>query len=128
MTWKTKLVFIIGEWSFVSFVFFLMFSLSFSYQSHTMVPINKYPLVYNGGISPGQKWWQTVLEIEISCSQWEASACTQRALIFYLLSFGRGDWGFFFIFPLFPTCLHQVLIRFLICSLGSQCVPQVCSQ
>jgi hypothetical protein len=29
--------------------------------------------VYNGGISPGQKWWWTVLEIEISCGQWEGS-------------------------------------------------------
>jgi len=39
-------------------------------------------------ISPGQKWRQTVLEIEISCSQWEGSACTQSALIYFLLSFG----------------------------------------
>jgi len=36
-----------------------------------------------GGISPSQKWWQTVLEIEISCSQWEGAACTQSALFFF---------------------------------------------
>jgi len=122
MTWKTKLVFIIGEWNFVSSFFLLMFSLSVSYRSHTMVPINKYPLVYNGAISPGQKWWQTVLEIEISCSQWEALACAQSALIFFLLSFGRGGLRIFFIFSLFPTCLHQVLIMF---SRFPMCSPRV---
>ncbi len=26
-------------------------------------------------ISPGQKWWRTCLKINISCSQWESSAC-----------------------------------------------------
>jgi hypothetical protein len=70
-----------------------------------------YRLVYNGGIIAGQKWWETVLEIEISCSQWEASACTQSALIF-------------FIFPLFPTCLYQVLIMF---SRFPMCSPMVFS-
>jgi hypothetical protein len=57
----------------------------------------------NNIFSPGQKCWQTVLEIEISCSQWEGSVCTQSALIF-------------FHFSLFPKCF-----------LGSQCVPQGCS-
>jgi hypothetical protein len=32
-----------------------------------------------GGISPGRKWWWTILEIEISCSKCEGSACTQSA-------------------------------------------------
>ncbi len=53
------------------------------------------------------------MKIEISCSQWEGSACTQSALIFFLLSFGWGDD--FFIFPLFPTSSIQVLIRFPMC-------------
>jgi hypothetical protein len=64
MTWETKLVFIIGEWNFVSFFFFfLMFSLSFSYRSHIMVPINKYPLVYNGGIVQAKKCSHQVLNM-----------------------------------------------------------------
>jgi hypothetical protein len=41
-----------------------------------------------------------VLEIEISCSQWEGSACTQSALIYFLLSFGLGGGhGHFSIVP-----------------------------
>jgi hypothetical protein len=42
--------------------------------------------------------------IEISCSQWEASACTQSALILFLLSLGGGGGGvgLFLIFPFFP--------------------------
>jgi hypothetical protein len=62
------------------------------------------PPAYNGGISssPGWKWWQTILEIEISCSQWEGS----NGLSFLHLGFGRGggEEGYFF---------------------GSQCVPKV---
>jgi hypothetical protein len=51
-------------------------------------------------ISPCQKWWQTVLEIEISCSQWEASACTHDEPCFCLLGVGGGGGGgvFFFFF------------------------------
>jgi hypothetical protein len=45
--------------------------------------------------------------IEISCSQWERSACTQSALIFFLLSFGcwGGGRGFHFSFApnMFPS-------------------------
>jgi hypothetical protein len=33
--------------------------------------------------------------IEISCSQWECSACTQSALIIFLLSLGGGGGDFF---------------------------------
>jgi hypothetical protein len=48
-----------------------------------------------------------VLEIEISCSQWVGSACTQSALIIFLLSFffwGRGGdcFHFPFIHNMFP--------------------------
>jgi hypothetical protein len=60
--------------------------------------------------SPGQNWWWTVLAIEISCNQWEGSACTQSALIFFLLSFGLGGEGFFFIFTLFPSSSQWVPI------------------
>ncbi len=51
--------------------------------------------------------WSPILEIEISC-QWEWSACTQSALIFYFKFCGDGGRNFF-IFPLFPSCSHQVL-------------------
>jgi len=37
------------------------------------------------------------LEIEISCSQWEGSACTQSALIYFLLSFGWVGGTFAFL-------------------------------
>jgi hypothetical protein len=36
--------------------------------------------------------------IEISCSQWEGSACTQSALIFLILSFVWAGGGFFSFF------------------------------
>jgi hypothetical protein len=79
---------------------------------------NIFHSVSNGGISPDQKWWQTVSEIEISCSQWEGSACTESALIFFHLCWGAGE-GFFFLFPLFPSSSHQVpkmFPRFSMCS------------
>jgi hypothetical protein len=59
-------------------------------------------------ISPGQKWWLTVLEIEISCSQWEGSACTHERSIFFLFEGGVGKQGFFGFFPLFQMCSHRV--------------------
>ncbi len=64
-----------------------------------------------------QQFWN----IEISCSQWEGSACTQGALIFFLLSLGRGGEDFFhFSFDpnMFPSSSHRVLNmfpRFLMC-------------
>ncbi len=78
-------------------------------------------------ISPGQKWWWTVLEIEISCSQWEGSACTQSALIFFSFKFwggGRRTFSFSFVPNMFPWGYH----KFPMCSVGSQCVRQGRSQ
>ncbi len=67
------------------------------------------------------------MEIEISCSQWEGSACTQSALIFFLLSFGWGWQRIFFHFSFVPNMFlsssQWVPIRLPICSQGSQCVP-----
>ncbi len=57
----------------------------------------------------GSKWWRTLLGIEISCSQWKAQACTQGALLLFLLNFGRRGWGGEDFFSFF---------------FGSQCVPQ----
>jgi hypothetical protein len=49
----------------------------------------------------------TILEIEISCSQWEGSPFTQIALIFYKKRFwwGGGEVGgrIFFHFPFVPN-------------------------
>ncbi len=56
------------------------------------------------GVSSGQKWWRTVLEIEISCSQWEG-----------WVGGGGGERRIFFIF----LCSQHVLFKF---SMGS---PQV---
>ncbi len=58
-------------------------------------------------IRAGQKWWQTLLDIEVSCSQWEGSACNHEGSSFFLLSGVRGGifWVFFF---LFPICSHHV--------------------
>jgi hypothetical protein len=64
--------------------------------------------------------------IEISCSQWEGSACTENALIFFLLSFGEGGRGegFLFILHLFPTCSFQVPNMF---HRFSMCWARVCA-
>jgi hypothetical protein len=80
-----------------------------------------------GGISLGQKWWRVILEIEISCNQWEGSACTQSALILFSFKFWVGGKEDFFSFFLcsqhvpfkFPMGSHQVLnmfSRFPMCS------------
>jgi len=65
---------------------------------------------------------QQFLEIEISCNQWEGSACTQSALILFFLSFGwwwsgagRGFFSFF-------LCSQDVPFLF---PSGSQYVPYV---
>jgi len=57
-------------------------------------------------ISLGEKWWQRVLEREISCSQWEGSAYTHEQ--FKKNSFG-GVAGQGLFFPWFSNCSHQVL-------------------
>jgi len=56
------------------------------------------PTVYSGGISPGEKWWWTVLEREISCSQWEVSPCTHDGPGFFLFEWVGGE-EFFKKFP-----------------------------
>jgi len=62
----------------------------------------RYPSSEEGGISPGEKWWQTVLETKVACSQWKAQHALMRCPIFFFLR--RGE-GFFFCF--FP-CSHLV--------------------
>jgi hypothetical protein len=69
-------------------------------------------------ISPGQKWWQTILKIKVSCSQWEGSACTHEAPSFFLWGGGGGLEERDFLF--FP-CSQSVPIVF---PWDSQVVPQ----
>jgi hypothetical protein len=66
------------------------------------------------GTSPGQKWWQTLLGREISCSQWEDPSMHSRGLAFFSFQVWQGVL-FLFIFPWFPMCSHYV-------PLSSQCV------
>ncbi len=57
------------------------------------------------------QWGWTVLEIKISCSQWEGSPCTHEQSNFF--SFREGKIGIFFLFfPFFPMCSHHVLNEF----------------
>jgi len=73
-----------------------------------------------------RQWWQTVLEGEISCSEWEGSACHHEWSSFFL-NFLRGwrEKDFFVFFPLFSMCSHHVPRKFPMCS--QICSPR-CSQ
>ncbi len=63
-------------------------------------------------ISPGWKWWQTLLRKGISCSQPMGRPKHALKVSVFLLSLGEGGVvggsGFFFIFPWFPMCSHYV--------------------
>jgi hypothetical protein len=74
-------------------------------------------------ISSGENWWQTVLEREISWSQWEGLARTQWALIFHFGGRG-GVTGIFCFLLLFPMCSHQVTINFPSSHSVPKCIPQ----
>ncbi len=65
-------------------------------------------------ISPGQKWWQTVLRIGFSCSQWDGSTCTLEGSYFFPLGERRGRRGRgpFFGILVFPPCPQSVPYRF----------------
>ncbi len=63
------------------------------------------------------KWWQTILEIEISYTQWESSACTQGDLVFFFGFFlGVEIFSLFFgsqcVESMFPSSFQGVLIMF----------------
>jgi len=61
-------------------------------------------------ISLSQMWWPTIFKIEISCDQWEGSACPHDGPYFFLK--GWGVVGIFCFFSLFPMCFHQVPLIF----------------
>jgi hypothetical protein len=48
------------------------------------------------GVSPCQKWWWSLLEREISCSQWEGPSMHSRCLVFFPFMFWGGGRNFFF--------------------------------
>lgn len=61
-----------------------------------------------------EKWWQTFLEIKVSCSQGEGSTCThERFNILLLEGEKRGHCYFFPLVPnVFLSCSHEVLKLF----------------
>ncbi len=69
---------------------------------------------FASGISPCQKWWWSLLEREISCSQWEGPSMHSRRLVFFLFMFWGGGGGgkIFFHFSrllnVFALCFFQV--------------------
>jgi hypothetical protein len=63
-------------------------------------------------LTQAKTWWQTVLQIEISCSQWEVPACTHDGPWFFL--FGGGVGRVFFFLDLY--CSQCVLNMFSSCS------------
>ncbi len=74
---------------------------------------NQAPVFFSffSAITPGQKWWQTVLEIKVPCSKWKAEHGLIRGPSFFFLGRGWGR-GIFFLFPLvlimFHMCSHDI--------------------
>jgi hypothetical protein len=71
----------------------------FRTRSHCLCPPPKL-------LSPGQKWWRTVLEIKVVCSQRQGWGRPQ--LLYF--GVGWGDPGIFFL--LFLMCSHHIHTRF----------------
>jgi hypothetical protein len=108
-------------WKLIFFIFFL-------YQSPfcPLLPINYFKIsnvpqhwisgvFFARGISPCQKWWWSLLEREISCSQWEGPSMHSRCLVFFPFMFWGGGGGgrkIFFHFSRLPNvftlCSFQV--------------------
>jgi hypothetical protein len=65
------------------------------------------PQITDPAIRPGQKWWWTVLEIKISCNQWEGSSCTHECSSFFLFEEVGGEG-----FLVFSPCSPCIPIKF----------------
>jgi hypothetical protein len=77
------------------------------------------PIVCARTISPSQKWWQGVLKIKVSCSQWESLPRTLKGSSFCLL--GEDGRGKGILFPSYSKmCSHGVFKEFLKFSSCSQ--------
>jgi hypothetical protein len=80
------------------------------------ITLNRYGILCMRVISPGQKWWPTLLGSEISCSQWEGPNMHSRCLTFFPFMFwgvGVGGGGRVFnFFPWFLMCSRYVHSKF----------------
>ncbi len=68
------------------------------------------PTVSDPASSPGRKWWQTILEIKVSCNQRGGFTCTIEESSFFSV-WGRRGGEFFFPFHvpnMFSLCSHRV--------------------
>jgi len=80
------------------------------------------PQVYNGHFSPGQKWWRTALEIEISRSQpMGRLSIHSKCLDFFSFKSWGGGERIFFHFSFVP---NMVPFKFPLCSICLHCVPR----
>jgi len=76
--------------------------------------MNNYPQLIMGGISPGQKWWQTVLEHRnfMQPKPMGRLSVHSKCLDFFSFNFWVGLEDFFFLFSfvpnMFPSSSHQV--------------------
>jgi hypothetical protein len=79
---------------------------------------NKYPQFIMGVLAQAKNGDEQFWNIEIPCSQWEGSACTQSALNFFFQVL--GDKRIFLGIPSFPnvspSSSQWVPIRFPVCS------------
>jgi hypothetical protein len=52
-------------------------------------------------LCPNQKWWQTILEIKVSCIQWKwkGSTCIHEGSKSFILGVGEEGKGFFCFSP-----------------------------
>jgi hypothetical protein len=124
---KSRMVFFVFQASLVPMLIFLMLSL----QSHFVSQANMgfWCCVCSSlwitllcltncarANSLGEKWWQTFLEIKVSCSQWEGLTCIHERFNFLLLE-GEERGHYYY----FSPCSQCVPIMF---PWGSQVIPQ----
>ncbi len=109
-----------SEFSIVSHK--LLLALMYSFPMHFWLSKKRCPQNSAPAINPRHKWWQTVLEIEISCNQWEGSACTHDGPCFSPLQGWVG--GVFKKFFLVLNVFQHVLIMFPWGSPSSQVIPE----
>ncbi len=110
---------VLGGWWGEFFSFFLC-----SHQVPNVFPKSVLCLQNSAPALAYVKNGDTVLKREISCSQWEGSACTHEQFNFFFVGWGRGT-GTFCFFPWFSKCSHHVPIKFSNCS---QMHSPLCSQ
>ncbi len=77
------------------------------------------PQNFAHAINLGKKWWQIILEREISCNQWEGATCIHEwfndlGFFFFLMGQGRGIFVFSLVPNVFPSSFQNV----------PKCVPQ----